>query len=624
MRRSSSLLPVIFLIVVACTNDGVAESTIIAQEPTPINLAVNAQVNASASLTEQSISMINDGIKEVGARNFWGSGGPPPQWVEFDLRMMTTIERVELLISQSPAGNTVHEILGRASLEDEWRLLERLAASTSDKETLVTMPVPPWQGIRYLRIETAVSPSWVSWGEVEIWGFPYDAGPPVIVTSPAADALPEGGPDLILYGGTVITVDSDFSIAEAIAVSDGLIEAVGSHEQILGLRGTNTTAVDLSGSTVIPGIVDPHIHMIKRVSPDHGQMASDQQVLIDSGRTTVGIPGINSIDMEGLQGFEDLAVMRIHLYVAYNNNCGDRPDPDYWRSFDFNHDPADRLAVAGVKVFADGGSCNGPAVDWDYPNPLPEGIGFTDWVGNGSLYITADELAGVVRETGEKGGQTVVHVAGERAVIIGLDGMEQALGDGGNPQRHRLDHNDFVPSDQRSRYGELGVVPVVFGDYDSCYEPGGIWSVLAPPEALSRLQHNRELVEANPGLPIAWKSDIPFTRIDIFAQMQGLVNLAEVTIDGAYCDAPSFLADQGVGIEQAIRMMTWNAAFAMNLESHIGSLERDKVADLIIIEANPLGQPEENVFSNSVWATFINGDVVYCGGPSELCDQLPR
>jgi hypothetical protein len=33
-----------------------------------------------------------------------------------------------------------------------------------------------------------------------------------------------------------------------------------------------------------------------------------------------------------------------------------------------------------------------------------------------------------------------------------------------------------------------------------------------------------------------------------------------VTEDGSYCDAPEFLADEGVGIEQAIRMMTWNAA----------------------------------------------------------------
>jgi predicted amidohydrolase YtcJ len=472
-------------------------------------------------------------------------------------------------------------------------------------------------------LETSESPSWVSWGEVEIWGTPHGEIPPRTTSTTVLEMLPEGGPGLILHGGTVITVDSDFTVSEAIAVSGGVIEAVGSSDEVLALRGADTTVVDLGGATVIPGIVDPHIHMIQHQTPDHDEMASAQKVLIESGRTTVGIPGIIPINMEGFEGFEDRALLRIHLYLSYNTNCGEPPpDPDYWRSFDFSHDPADRIAVAGVKVFADGGSCHGPAVGWDYPDPLPEGIGFTDWVGQGSLFITAEELAAVIRETGDKGGQVVVHVAGERAVVTGLDGMELALGDEGNPQRHRLDHNDFVPPEHRSRYGELSVAPLVFGDYDSCFEPAGMWSVLAPEEVLSWHRANRELVEANPGLPIAWHSDVPFTSFDVFAQLQFLVNVAEVTDEGVYCDPPDFLADEGVGVVQAIRMMTWNAAYAMALESSIGSLEPGKRADLIIIESNPLDLPEDEAYRNVVWVTMIDGVAEHCVAPAEMCDQL--
>ncbi len=624
MDRNLGLLLLLFAFfsLAACGRGEPLEITLPTPTPAPVNLARTALVSASRALPDQPLAMINDGIWSVPDANFWGSGDFPFQWVEFDLQTTASVERVELLISQSPAGNTVHEILGRTSPEEEWRLLERLTGRTADLETLVVEPEDPWQEIRFLRIETPVSPSWVSWGEVEIWGTPDDGIIPEVAVATATEPLPEGGPDLILVGGTVITVDAEFSIAEALAVDEGQIAAVGSIEAILALRGTDTRVVDLGGATVMPGIVDPHIHMIQHETPDVEAMAAAQQSLIESGRTTVGIPGIAPFNMEGFVSFADRTVIRIHLYIAYNSNCGDRPLPDYWRSFDFGQDPDDRLAVAGVKVFADGGSCNGPAVAWTYPDPLPEGIGFTDWVGKGSLYITADELAGVVLETGERGGQVVVHAAGERAITTALDGMEQALGSGGNPQRHRMDHNDFVPLDQRKRYGELGVIPVVFGDYDSCFEPGGIWSLLAPPEALERLQHNRDLVEANSGLPIAWHADLPFTRIDIFAQLQMLANLAEVTEDGAYCDAPEFLADQGVGVEQAIRMMTWNAAYAMNLEAAIGSLEPGKRADLIIIEANPLELPEDGLFQNAVWATLIDGAVAHCGGPPELCDQF--
>ncbi|BDZ63560.1 amidohydrolase [Agromyces mangrovi Wang et al. 2018] len=68
-------------------------------------------------------------------------------------------------------------------------------------------------------------------------------------------------PDLILTGGTVITVDDADTIAEAVAVTDGLITAVGSADEIAALAGPDTTTVDVGGKTVIPGFVDGHSHV---------------------------------------------------------------------------------------------------------------------------------------------------------------------------------------------------------------------------------------------------------------------------------------------------------------------------------------------------------------------------
>jgi predicted amidohydrolase YtcJ len=383
--------------------------------------------------------------------------------------------------------------------------------------------------------------------------------------------------------------------------------------------------VDLGGATVMPGIVDPHIHMMQHESPDTEAMAAAQQTVVESGRTTVGIPGADPAIYDAFKEFDQRAVLRIRLYVLYNTNCGEPPvDPDFWRSVAFDDEGGARIVIAGVKVFADGGSCHGPAVSWEYPETFPAEIPFDDWVGNGSLFVTAEELAAVVAETDDRGGQVVVHAAGERAVVTALDGMELALGDGGNPRRHRMDHNDFVPPDQRPRYGELGVVPVVFGDYDSCFEPAGMWSLLAPTEVLSWHRANRTLIETNPGLPVAWHSDLPYTRTDVFAQMQFLVNVAEVTEEGVYCDAPEFLADEGTGIEQAIRMMTWKAAYAMNMEDSVGSLEPGKWADLIIIQKDPQALPDDRVFDNTLWATMIGGVTHYCHAGTAVCDALTR
>ncbi|BEL04267.1 amidohydrolase [Actinoplanes sichuanensis] len=67
-------------------------------------------------------------------------------------------------------------------------------------------------------------------------------------------------PDLILFNGTVLTVDRRFSIAQAVAVSDGHVVAVGSDSLVRPLAGPSTRLIDLAGRTVLPGINDSHLH----------------------------------------------------------------------------------------------------------------------------------------------------------------------------------------------------------------------------------------------------------------------------------------------------------------------------------------------------------------------------
>ncbi|BDZ42133.1 hypothetical protein GCM10025865_14320 [Paraoerskovia sediminicola] len=68
-------------------------------------------------------------------------------------------------------------------------------------------------------------------------------------------------PDLILTGATVITVDGSGSTAEAVAVTDGRITAVGTTDEILAVAGDRTERLDLTGRTVVPGFIDPHSHV---------------------------------------------------------------------------------------------------------------------------------------------------------------------------------------------------------------------------------------------------------------------------------------------------------------------------------------------------------------------------
>ena len=60
--------------------------------------------------------------------------------------------------------------------------------------------------------------------------------------------------------GKVVTVDSSFSIKEAVAIKNGRFVAVGTDSEIRRWIGRNTAVVNLAGRTMIPGLVDSHIH----------------------------------------------------------------------------------------------------------------------------------------------------------------------------------------------------------------------------------------------------------------------------------------------------------------------------------------------------------------------------
>ncbi|MET7362081.1 amidohydrolase family protein [Streptomyces sp. NPDC005562] len=66
--------------------------------------------------------------------------------------------------------------------------------------------------------------------------------------------------DLVFVGGQVVTVDAEFSVTSALAVTGGVIVAVGVQEDVAPLIGPGTRVVDLRGATLLPGINDSHLH----------------------------------------------------------------------------------------------------------------------------------------------------------------------------------------------------------------------------------------------------------------------------------------------------------------------------------------------------------------------------
>lgn len=74
-------------------------------------------------------------------------------------------------------------------------------------------------------------------------------------------ALAAAPADLIIRDAHIVTVDADFSIAQAAAIQDGKFIAVGTDAKVLKTKGPNTRVIDLDGQTVLPGFNDTHVHL---------------------------------------------------------------------------------------------------------------------------------------------------------------------------------------------------------------------------------------------------------------------------------------------------------------------------------------------------------------------------
>src|SRR4051812_27897209 len=85
----------------------------------------------------------------------------------------------------------------------------------------------------------------------------------VVITLALAGTASAQQPDTVLLNGKILTVDRSSSTREALAVRGGRIVAVGTTAEVRRLAGSTTRVIDLQGRTVIPGLIDSHMHAIR-------------------------------------------------------------------------------------------------------------------------------------------------------------------------------------------------------------------------------------------------------------------------------------------------------------------------------------------------------------------------
>ena len=103
----------------------------------------------------------------------WNAGGWVPQWIVIDLGAPHAVSGMSLIVAQSPAGNTVHNIYVSAD-NVSWTLAATLSQFTNNQNILTVDFNPPLENTQYVKVESTISPSWIAWWEIEVFAHTGD------------------------------------------------------------------------------------------------------------------------------------------------------------------------------------------------------------------------------------------------------------------------------------------------------------------------------------------------------------------------------------------------------------------------------------------------------------------
>jgi len=410
----------------------------------------------------------------------------------------------------------------------------------------------------------------------------------------------------IYHNGTVITMEDDLPIAQAIAIRGETIEAVGTNAEILALQDSSSTLIDLNGHTLMPGFVDAHTHILNDHRSERMSLDEAQSEALRRGIASLGTLYTDRSFLNEIQAFDEAGFLRVRtsLYLVHTDACGDVIG-DWWKEYPLSSAPGEMLRVAGVKIFTDGGSCGNVALSFE----LEPGSG------TGDLWYTQDELNEMVAVVHTAGYQAAVHAIGDRAVVQALNAIESALDGQPNTLRHRMEHVSVIPADQIPRFGELGIIPVLIGQYPNCSPYGP-----PLPDGYREMEWPwRALRDVNPDLPIAWHSDVPFQSGNPLVHLLGFVTRLDRS-GPAICTPEDWLRDDVIPVEEALSIMTTQSAYALSRDSVVGSLTPGKYADFIVLLNDPLTAESNLLAQNSVLLTVVGGQTEYCRSTdADLC-----
>ena len=272
------------------------------------------------------------------------------------------------------------------------------------------------------------------------------------------------------------------------------------------------------------------------------------------------------------------------------------------------------ITVRNAKLFLDG-VIAAPALTGAMSEPYFTNAGTADnprWVPGTSrgpaVYFSAEALAAALVGLGRVGIDPHMHADGDGAVHAALEGIEalrKALPTA--DVRAAIAHDEIVEPADFPRYKQLGAIPVLSFQWEKpAGDTMGLKDYFGP--ARMKILEPAGLLAAA-GARIVFGSDWPVDRLDEwFALKVGVTRTNSP-------DAPEYRGrlgeDPGLSPMAVLRAVTIDAAYELHQDEITGSIEVGKVADLIVLDRNPLKIAPEEIAKTQVVETVVGGKVVY-------------